>query len=359
MNKINLYIINLSIRYIFLNLIIISIFVMFLNLIELSRILQNNDNSFFNYFYLSILKLPSILNQIIPFVTIIAISFLFRNLINNNELVSMRNIGYSIFDIFYPIGISVFLIGLFFLTIINPISANFENKFEELINKKDQSLYSIKVSNNEMWIKNSINKNYSSFINIKKIDLKDMNAKNIKILLVDKNSNKFIQAKEGKFKNNNFILKDVIYYDVDNEYYKKIDDFNLIINFNKENIINSIDNYKLIPFYNYYTHTQTMKKFNLYSSEIGLFYLSEIFKPLFIVMLSFVIVGFSGKFKRNENFFKILFISILIGFLVFFFKEIIIKLTVSLSINFFVSYLIIFFVPFSIGLYQVINIEND
>ena len=76
-------------------------------------------------------------------------------------------------------------------------------------------------------------------------------------------------------------------------------------------------------------------------------------------MLAFVIVGFSGKFKRNENFFKILFISILIGFTIFLLKEIITKMTLSLSINFIISYLIVFLIPMSIGLYQVIKIEND
>ena len=76
-------------------------------------------------------------------------------------------------------------------------------------------------------------------------------------------------------------------------------------------------------------------------------------------MLSFVVIGFSGKFKRNENFFKVLFISILIGFLIFFLKELITKMTISLSINFYISYLVIFFLPLSIGLYQVIKIEND
>ena len=69
--------------------------------------------------------------------------------------------------------------------------------------------------------------------------------------------------------------------------------------------------------------------------------------------------GFSGKFKRNDNFFRILFIAILIGFFVFFLKEIITKLTISLNINVMLSYTSIFLIPFLIGLYQVIKIEND
>ena len=359
MKKINIYLFNLSLKYILFNLIIISIFIFFLNLIEISRIVEGSDNKFLNYAYLSALKFPSILNEILPFVTIVGISFLLRYLINNNELISMRNIGYSIFDIFFPIGLSVFFIGILFLIFLNPISASFENNYEKTINKQDQSLYSIKISNNEMWIKNKIDENSSSFINIENIDLKDMTSKNIKILLINNNVNQFIKAKKGLFKNNKLLLNTVQFYDINDEQLKQINNYSLKLNFNKDNILRSITNYRLIPYYNYLNHTKTLKKFNLYSPEIGLFYLSEVLKPLFIVMLSFIIVGFSGKFKRNESFFKILFISILIGFLIFFLKEIITKLTISLSINFVISYIIIFFIPFLIGLYQVIKIEND
>ena len=233
MNKLNLYLFNLSTKYILINLAIFTIFIMFLNVIDLARILSETDKGVINFIYLSILKFPSILNEILPFVTIIGISFLFRNLINNNEFISMRNIGYSIFDIFIPIGLSVFLIGLIFLLFLNPISVNFENKFDELTNKNDQSLYSIKISENEMWIKNQIDKNYSSFINIKNIDLKDMNAKKIKILLIKEKLNILIQSEEGKFSNNSFLLKNVKYYDLNNQNYQYLEKFNLNINFNK------------------------------------------------------------------------------------------------------------------------------
>ncbi len=359
MNKINYYLFNLTNRYLIINFFIISIFIIFINFLELSRVISENDKNLFNFLYLSFLKFPSILNEIVPFVTIISISFLIRNLINNNEFVSMRNLGYSIFDIFLPIAVSVFLVGLIFLLFLNPLSVFMESKYELRLDKKENSLYSIKISDKEMWIKNQIDEFNSSFINIKNIDLKDMKANDIKILLISNNSNKFILAEKGEFKDNIFVLKNISYYDFIKEEYKKLESFNLIINFNKNNIINSISRYKLVPFYKYINHTKTLSKFNLYSSEIGLYYLSEVLKPIFIVVLAFVILGFTSKFQRNENFFKVLFIAISIGFIIFLLKEIITKLTISLSINFFLSYLIIFLFPFLIGLYQVIKVENE
>ena len=359
MNRINLYLFFLTNKYLIVNFIIISLFILFINLLELSRVLPEDSKSLFNYLYLSFLKYPSILNEIIPFVTIISISFLIRNLINNNELVSMRNLGYSIFDIFLPIAISVFITGLIFLILINPISAMMANKYDLKIDKRDLNLHSIKISNNEMWIKNEIDNQNSSFINIKNIDLKDMNARDIKILLISDKSNKFILAASGEFRENFFSLKNVKYYNFLDESYENLESLEFEINFNKENLLNSISKYKLIPFYKYINHSQTLSKFNLYSEEIGLYYLSEVLKPIFIVVLAFVIVGFTSKFQRNENFFKVLFIAISIGFLIFLLKEIISKLTISLSMNIYLSCLVIFLIPLFIGLYQVIKIENE
>ena len=359
MNRINLYLFFLTNKYLIVNFIIISLFILFINLLELSRVLPEDSKSLFNYLYLSFLKYPSILNEIIPFVTIISISFLIRNLINNNELVSMRNLGYSIFDIFLPIAISVFITGLIFLILINPISAMMANKYDLKIDKRDLNLHSIKISNNEMWIKNEIDNQNSSFINIKNIDLKDMNARDIKILLISDQSNKFILAASGEFRENFFSLKNVKYYNFLDESYENLESLEFEINFNKENLLNSISKYKLIPFYKYINHSQTLSKFNLYSEEIGLYYLSEVLKPIFIVVLAFVIVGFTSKFQRNENFFKVLFIAISIGFLIFLLKEIISKLTISLSMNIYLSCLVIFLIPLFIGLYQVIKIENE
>ena len=359
MKKINIYLFYLTNKYLFVNFLIFSFLIIFINLLELSRVISENDKNIFNFMYLSFLKYPSIINEIIPFVTILGVAFLIRNLIRNNEFVSMRNLGFSILDIFKPILIAVFIMGLFFLFIINPLAVLMETKYDNELDKKDDSLYSIKITNNEMWIKNKIDQQNSSFINIKNINLRNMFASNIKILQTEKDTNKFIMAEKGEFNNNIFSLENVIYYNFKKEEYKKLPNYNLIINFNKDNIINSISKYKLVPFYKYINHSKTLSKFNLYSPEIGLYYLSEILKPFFTVVLAFVILGFSSKFQRNENFFKVLFVSISIGLLIFLLKEIITKLTISLTLNFFLTYLIIFLIPLLIGLYQIIKIENE
>ena len=74
----------------------------------------------------------------------------------------------------------------------------------------------------------------------------------------------FYFADKGKILNKKFELDNVIIFDIDEDKYKKIDNLNLELNFNKNNLINSISNYKFVPFYNYIEHIKTLKKFNLY-----------------------------------------------------------------------------------------------
>ena len=359
MKKINFYLFTLASKYILINLIIITILVLFLNLLEISRILEKENTTLGFFLLLSLLKLPTIISEIIPFVVILSIAFLFKNLITNNELISIRNMGFSILDIFKPIAIAIFLFGLFILLFINPLAANFENNFNNLTSIKYPNMYSIKFINEGMWIKNISEDNNKNYINISKINLDNMNAEEIKILNINNKFNKIIIAEKGEIIDKIFKLQNVSILNINNDKFEKVEFYNLILNFDKSNIIDSILNFKFIPFYKYKKHVNNLKKFNLHSSEVSLYYLSEILKPIFLVIIGFTVMGFSGKFKRNENFFKVLFISILIGFLIFLLKEIVTALTTTMEISFIISYFIIFMFPLIIGLYQMIRIESD
>jgi lipopolysaccharide export system permease protein len=359
MYKIKTYLFSTSIKYILINQLLIMFLIIFINLIELSRVIEKENQNLINYIYLSFLKIPSIVNETSPFVIIISTAFLFRYLIKNNELIAMRNIGFSIFDIFQPISIGVFLYGLFILIVVNPITSFSEIEYDKYLNNQNENMYSIKFSENNLWIKNKNSNDGIYYMNIKNFNIKEMIARDIQILSIQKENREFIQSDYGIIKDKIFSLSKVNRFDTLNDKYFKHKKFLLDLNFSKENILTSNINYKNIPYYNYVNHVKTMKKFNLYSSAVGLFYLSEVLKPVFMIMLAFVVMSFSAKYKRNESFFKILFYAVLIGFIFYIFREVINKFTITFNINFIFSYLIIFITPFIVGLYKTIQIEND
>ena len=359
MSRINRYLSKLTLKYLLINTLIVSILILFINILEISRIIDNSNNKLNSFLYLSILKLPSVINETIPFIVIISIAFLYRNLISNNELISMRNMGFSILDIFKPIGTTILICGIMVLCILNPITSFTENKFIEITDQKSSDIYSIKFIQNGMWIKNISKNEEKNYINIKNINLNNMIAKNIKILTISENKKEVIIAEKGLIDKKDFILKKVLKLNIENNDYYESDDHIIKLNFNRSDIIDSISNYKYIPFYKYFIHIKNLKKFDLYSNEISLYYISELLKPLFLIIIAFVIMGFSSKFRRNENFFKVLFISVLIGFIIFLFKIIIFNFTGKSNINFIYSYLVILILPLLLGLYQVVTIERN
>ena len=76
MNKINLYLFNNTLKYIFINIVLISLFVVFINLIEISRVLEKENQNFSNYIFLSLIKIPTVVNETIAFIIIISIAFI-------------------------------------------------------------------------------------------------------------------------------------------------------------------------------------------------------------------------------------------------------------------------------------------
>ena len=152
--KIFTYLFLMKFKYLVINIIFIGLFVQLINILEIAKIIEEKNSNILSIFYLSLLKLPSIIIDIIPFVIIVSTAFIYRYLITNNELISMRNIGYSILDIFKPIGLAIFVFGLIIILFINPLSASFEKLFDSHTVKDFSDLYSIKIKNNELWIKN-------------------------------------------------------------------------------------------------------------------------------------------------------------------------------------------------------------
>ena len=102
-----------------------------------------------------------------------------------------------------------------------------------------------------------------------------------------------------------------------------------------------------------------MKKLNYLTPEIILYFLSEIFKPLLLISVCFVVSGYVAKFKRNESFFKTIFIAIIIGFIMFLLD----KLIYSINVNNLISYIIIIasipIISIILGTIMFIRVEKN
>jgi hypothetical protein len=94
-------------------------------------------------------------------------------------------------------------------------------------------MYSIKFSENNLWIKNKNSKNEIYYINIKNFDIKEMIARDIEILSIQKEKRILFQSDYGIIKNKNFVLNDANLFDILNDKYAFHKEYILDLNFSK------------------------------------------------------------------------------------------------------------------------------
>ncbi|MDY6407781.1 MAG: LptF/LptG family permease [Pseudomonadota bacterium] len=107
--------------------------VMLFDVIELLRSASKHDGvSFWDVGILAILKSPQMVHIILPFVTLIAgLIFLFK-FDKTSELVVMRSVGLSVWNVILPLLLLIAFVGVFDVTIFNPISAMTARKYERM-----------------------------------------------------------------------------------------------------------------------------------------------------------------------------------------------------------------------------------
>ncbi len=117
-------------------------------------------------FQLAIFNFFSLVEFIIPIVAFFAALLTYISLIRNSEFLIISSVGISNVKILIPAIITYFVVGIFFVTIINPLSAVFYDRYTELeykyIAKSDKFA---SITKNGIWLKQFNNqKNISSVL---------------------------------------------------------------------------------------------------------------------------------------------------------------------------------------------------
>jgi len=147
---------------------------------------------------LSFLIVPSLLNNFFPFVILISGIWFFLGIKKNDELTAINVSGISnISIIVIPCFLSIIL-GIFFITALNPITSVMIKKYETIKGsfEKDQE-YLAAITENGIWIKE---KNLEKNNIIRAAKLEGENLVDVSIYEFDKN-NKFIKRIEAKTAN--------------------------------------------------------------------------------------------------------------------------------------------------------------
>ncbi len=284
-------------------LIILTVFIFlsfFLNIFEEIKYFENKESELYYPIILTILNIPSIIFEILPFIFLLGVMFFFINLYDNEEIDLLRSNGINNIKITFIISTVSLITGIILIVVYYSFSANLKSLYLNIKYKYSDSSDHLAVVNEDgLWIKEKSKDNRKIFI-INAKTYKISILENIKITVLDSSYNlqNTIVSDKADIKKKTWVLDNVKIYsnkkktENKNEYLfessfdSKIIS-NLYSNLNSLNILQLIElkeNYKSIG----YSATEVKLHLNkIYSIPIYLT-LTTIIGALLMFRLSFI-----------------------------------------------------------------------
>jgi lipopolysaccharide export system permease protein len=111
-------------------------FILLFDLIELlRRAAEREEITFAVVVAIAVLNLPILVQKVLPFAALFGGMFVFSRLTRNHELVVARAAGVSVWQFLAPAAFIAVLIGIFVVTVLNPLSAVTASRHDQLVAK--------------------------------------------------------------------------------------------------------------------------------------------------------------------------------------------------------------------------------
>ena len=322
-------------QYFLLTLISLATLIFFIDLIELFRRSSNKVGinflqiaSFYDIIGMAGLKIPSNVEKIIPFATLIGSIICFNQWRKKNYYIISRTSGISLWKTISPILVSSFFVGLTSIILLNPFSALLNKKFYNLqslfFGQKDLKTFSFVTEG--FWIK-QVSQKKSLIINANKINEKKNKMIDVKVYVFDQNKifEKKLSAKEGFFNNSKLNLKKVNIINKDSSL-QNLKNYSFLIKSNSSDLNIAIAEPNSIFILDLPSYIYNMKKHGLNISGHLLHFFKLICQPFLII--SMILLSASLMLRSSERKVEvgIISISLVMGFSLYFIGDFIFAL---------------------------------
>ena len=301
---------NISVVFFCLGLII--------NLFEEINFFKDYDVGIYLPLILSFLYVPSLFYNMFPFVILLSGIWFFLNIKRTDEVTALKISGLSNFSIIIIPSIVSIILGIFFITAINPVTSVLVKKYEKTKGsfEKDQD-YLAAITINGIWIKEKNN-----IVRAAKLS----NDKFIEVSIYEfdeeNNFERRLEAKSANINLKNWVLYDVKVIDVDgktieenlsNVTYRSMYDINQI-----KSLYSNLDT---VSFWNIKNEIELLENRGYSTNEMRSKMHQSIAFPFFLISMVLLSGVISLGFYLKDNNWNYVFISIISSVLIFYFNR--------------------------------------
>ena len=293
-----------------------------MNLFEEINFFKYIDVGIYLPVLLSAIIVPSLLYNMFPFIILLSGIWFFRKIKKSDEVTAMKVSGMSNFSIMLMPGLLSIILGIFFITSVNPITSILVKKYEMIKGsyEKDKE-YLAAITENGIWIKEK-NENKNNII--RSSNLENGRLMNVTIYQFDQNNNfvKRIEASSANIKSLTWILKDV----------KIIDEDGNLLSKNTENIsYNSIydlkkikslySNLDTISFWSIKNEIELLEERGYSTKQMETKLHKSLSFPFFLLAMVLLSGVFSLGIKFRESNFAYVAVAIITCVIIYFFND--------------------------------------
>ena len=293
-----------------------------MNLFEEINFFKDIDGKIYIPLLLSLLIVPSLLYNMMPFIILISGIWFFLKIKKSDEVTAMKISGMSNFSIILIPSIISVILGIIFITSINPITSALLQKYEIIKSgyEKDKD-YLAAITKNGIWIKEK--NNYRNNI-IRSSHLENNDLINVTIYEFDKNNNflKRIEAKSADITSLNWSLKEVKIIDSEgkvlsdklaNISYASIYDINKI-----KSLYSDLDT---VSFWQIENEIKLLEERGYSTKEMETKLQKSLSFPFFLLAMVFLSGIFTLATNSKESNFTYVFFTIITCVIIYFFND--------------------------------------
>jgi len=322
------YLLKNFLKTFFLCVLIAYSFGTILNLFEEVEFFKNHDVSLVTPLMLTSIFVPSMILKFLPFVIFISSMWFMIKIRNNKDLLTLKVYGYSNIKIFFILAFTSFILGWFVLVVANPITSSMVKYYEKTKAQYARDIdHLVTFNNNGLWIKENL-KDGDRVITASKTD--KFKLIDVTIFHFDNKYNLYekIFAKEVVINTNNWNLKNVIIFKLENGIFKKskVNTFNIESIYNYEKITSLFNNSDTMSFMELIIDYRKLLNNGYNERFLNQSLHSMLTLPFFLfLMTSIASILTMNTLKKSDNL-KFIVLGLIISVLVYYFKDLSIAL---------------------------------
>ena len=311
----------------FFKVVLVTILIFFclgfiMNLFEEMNYFKDIDEGFYLPILLTIFIVPSFLYNMLPFIILISGLWFFLKIRKTDEIIAIKVSGLSNLSVILIPSILSVILGLIFITAINPVTSVLVKKYETIKGsyEKDKE-YLAAITENGIWIKE---RNFDKNNLIRSSNLKNKFLMNLTIYQFDENNNfiRRIEAASADISSVEWTLNDVRILDGEGKSIaENLNELFYTSMYDVKKIRSLYSNLDTISFWSLDNEIKLLEERGYSTREVRAKFQRSLAFPFFLLSMVFLSAVFTLGIQFKENSWVYVFIAIIASVLIFYFND--------------------------------------